>query len=211
MTLGSVSGQQKKRGSAPVRIEEEAMHNTKTSRLSVCFFMMVLVSMVAMELGPVAHAQTSCTAPPSLNQYWAPNTTITVYIDPSLSQQVQQGVQEAITDWSSQTALTGNNIQLKTTATDPGANAQNTVRVLNDPANSPGKFATTATNVVTQNGVSTTQMFNAPISVNTGSTLPNTTTPDYDPQGANAATFLNDAFDHEFGACLWREGHAGAQ
>jgi len=92
-------------------------------------------------------AQTGCTAPSSNNQYWAPGSSISVYIDPSLSAQEQAAAQQAVTDWGGQTALTGNNITLTTTNTDPGANAPNTIRIVNNPAGSPNNVAFTTTNV----------------------------------------------------------------
>jgi hypothetical protein len=138
------------------------MHDTKASRLRVSIFMVFLfATMLAVEPGSVANAQTGCSSPPSNNQYWAPGTPITVYIDPSLPQQVKDGINAAIADWSTQSALTGNNIQMTTTSKDPGDGIQNTVRVLNDPAGSPSNIAFTRTRIVTQNGVPTNQMFSA--------------------------------------------------
>jgi hypothetical protein len=72
------------------------------------------------------------------------------------------------------------------------------VRVVNDPAGSPTNLAHTSTNIDTQNGVSTGQMFNATVSLNDSFKI-NGTTPAYDPNGANAANFLNEVFDHELG------------
>jgi len=142
----------------------------------------------------MVHAQSTCTAPTSNSQYWSPGTTITVYIDPTLSQQEQNGVNAAVTDWNGQSALTGNGITMTTTSTDPGDTA-NTIRVVNNPAGSPNNLAFTSTNVSNQNPG---QMFNATVSVNDSFKI-NGTTPAYDPQGTNAAGFLKDVFDHELG------------
>jgi hypothetical protein len=157
----------------------------------------------------MVHAQSTCTAPASNNQYWAPGTTISVFIDPNLSQQEQAGVNAAVADWNGQTALTGNGITMTTTSTDPGPNAANTVRVVNNPAGSPNNLAHTDTSVNTQNGVSTGQMFNATVSVNDSFKI-NGTTPAYDPQGANAAGFLHDVFDHELGHVFGENDSAGS-
>src|SRR5579864_159416 len=140
-------------------------------------------------------AQTGCTAPSSNNQYWAPGTSISVYIDPSLSAQEQAAAQQAVSDWGGQTALTGNNITLTTTNTDPGANAPNTIRIVNNPAGSPNNLAFTTTNV---SSTSPGQMVNATVSLNDGFMLaPNT--PAYNPAGTNASTFMDHVFDHELG------------
>ncbi len=171
------------------------MRDTKAFRLSVCLCLLLSLVIVLEKDTFLVHAQSSCTAPTSDNQYWSAGTTINVYIDPSLSQQEQAGVNAAITDWNGQSALTANGITMTTTSTDPGPNAANTVRVVNNPAGSPNNVAFTTTNVSTQNPG---QMFNATVSVNDGFQLA-PGTPAYDPQGANATTFLKDLFDHEFG------------
>jgi hypothetical protein len=155
--------------------------------------------MLALTFGHSVFAGT-CTAPTSSNQYWAPGTQITVFVDPSLSQQVQDGINAAVADWNAQSALTDSNIKMTTTSTDPGAGSANTVRVVNNPQGSPNNLAFTDPTVNTQNGMSTGQMFDATISVNTGFVLDSATgAPAYDPNGANASNFLNEVFDHELG------------
>ncbi len=104
----------------------------------------------------------------------------------------------AVADWNGQSALTGNSITMTTTSTDPGPNAANTVRVVNNPAGSPNNLAFTSTNVITQNGTSTGQMVNATLSLNAGFMI-NPTTPAYNPAGPNAAPFMKGVFDHELG------------
>jgi hypothetical protein len=172
------------------------MYYSKVSRFSMCLCLVgVLAFFLQIVVSRMANAQAGCIAPSSNNQYWAPNTPITVFIDPNLSQQEQAGVNAAVADWKKQNALSGNNIILTPTATDPGPNAPNTIRVVDNPAGSPNNLAFTSTNVSTQNPG---QMFNATISVNDGFKI-DATTPAYDPNGANAANFLNEVFDHEFG------------
>jgi hypothetical protein len=141
------------------------MYATKAFCLSVYLCLLVFLVAVLGANSHLVHAQSTCTAPTSNNQYWSAGTTISVYIDPSLSQQEQAGVNAAVTDWNSQTALTANGINMTTTSTDPGPNAANTVRVVNNPAGSPNNVAFTTTNVSTQNPG---QMFNATVSVNDG-------------------------------------------
>src|ERR1041385_7975487 len=175
------------------------MKSSRAYRLSVCLCLVAgIVFVLQTVFSHMVHAQSSCTAPSSNNQYWAPGTTITVFIDPSLSQQEQAGVNAAVADWNGQSALTSSSITMTTTSTDPGPSAANTIRVVNNPAGSPNNLAHTDPTVDTQNGVSTGQMFNATISVNDTFKI-NGTTPAYDPNGANAANFMNEVFDHELG------------
>jgi hypothetical protein len=97
------------------------MNDSKAYRLSVCLFLVgALAFLFQILVSHMVHAQSTCTAPTSNNQYWAPGTTITVFIDPNLSQQEQAGVNAAVTDWNGQSALTGNGITMTTTSTDPG-------------------------------------------------------------------------------------------
>jgi hypothetical protein len=147
------------------------------------------------------HAQSSCTNPPSSSsgEYVAANTQLTIYIDPSFLQQEITGIKAAISNWSGQTALTSNNITMTITTTDPGADSQNSVRILNSAAGSPKSVAYTQTNqVATPSGVSTGQVHNFTISFNRGFMYDNNT-PAYDPQASNAQSFITKVFDHEFG------------
>jgi hypothetical protein len=168
------------------------MKNPKKRRLRVSLFVISFAAMLAIKLSYSVFAAT-CTPPTSNNQWWAPGTTITVYIDPSLSSGVQAGVQAAVADWNAQSALTGNNIQMTTTSTAPAPGTANTVSVVNDPKGSPNNLAFTTTDIQ-----STGQMFDAKVSVNTGFEI-TPGVPAYSPTGANAANFMNEVFDHELG------------
>ncbi|HEY2392095.1 MAG TPA: hypothetical protein VGK22_13065 [Candidatus Angelobacter sp.] len=170
------------------------MQNSKTwrLRLSLCG-LFLFATMLALKLNYSVFAAT-CTPPTSNNQWWAPGTSITVYIDPSLSSDVQAGVKAAAADWNAQSALAGNNIQMTTTSVDPGVGSANTVRVVNSSTGSPDGVAHTDTIITPSTG----QMFDATISVNTGATFTDGTLK-YDPNEPNAAPFLNDVFDHELG------------
>jgi hypothetical protein len=111
------------------------MKNSKKRRLRVSLCVISFAAMLAIKLSYSVFAAT-CTAPTSNKQWWAAGTSITVYIDPSLSSDVQAGVQAAVADWNAQSALTGNNIRMTTTSTAPAPGSANTVSVVNDPKGS---------------------------------------------------------------------------
>lgn len=63
-------------------------------------------------LNKSVRAQQPCSTPPSNNQWWAPNTQITVWIDPSFMQQAsfheKQSIQYAFGEWAGELALANN-------------------------------------------------------------------------------------------------------
>jgi hypothetical protein len=152
------------------------------------------------ELNRVTHAANACTPPTTNGQYWAPNTKITVYIDPSFSAPQIASIKSSLSDWSGQSALTSNNITMTTTATDPGAMSQNTIRIVNDPSESTGDVATTLPPNITSNG----QMVSVTIAFNANFPL-NATTPAYNPNIPSAGSFLEKIFDHELGHVFGEE------
>lgn len=153
----------------------------------------VLGLIMRAEFSRTLHAAGTCAPPTTGSQYWAPNTKITVYIDPSFSASQIASINSALSDWFGQSGLTSNNITMTTTATDPGATSQNTIRIVNDPSESPNNVANTSTNV-NSNG----QTFNATIAFN-ASFMINATTPAYNPNIPSAGVFVDKIIDHELG------------
>jgi hypothetical protein len=151
-------------------------------------------------------AQSGCTNPPPTGQWWAPNTQITVWIDPSFGQQAyfneRNKIVSAVTAWSNQPALANNNITLvieDSSTPDPGPNAANVIRVVDNPSGSQNHLAWSDTIVYQDlNGQSTGQMFNGTISFNREFML-DPTTPAYDPADFDSLQFFQRVFEHEFG------------
>jgi hypothetical protein len=168
------------------------------SLVSVCLYFMLPHGIVS--------AQSGCTPPPTNGQWWAPNTEITVWVDPSFQQQANftesTSVNAALGDWFRESSLQNNHITYVFAAPGtpmPAANAPNTIRVLNDPSGSPNNLAYTTTTVhLDSNGNSTGQMNSATIYFNRGFTLASGA-PAYDPHLTDAQLFLESVFDHELG------------
>jgi hypothetical protein len=102
----------------------------------------------AFPLGNSVCAQSGCSNPPSNGQWWAPHTQITVWISPSFGQQPyfveSNKIASAVTAWSNQPALANNNITFvvaNPSTPDPGPDAPNVIRVLNDASGSPDSLA----------------------------------------------------------------------
>lgn len=145
----------------------------------------------------------ACTSPPATNQWWAPGTEVLIYIDPSFGSQLWfnegDAIQSAVDDWFSQSSLSGNNITYSYTATDPGVNASNVIRIIDDPNAFPDFLAFTQPNIYLGSG----QFVNATIFFNRDYVWDaETATLAYDPLWISSVSFFRKVFDHELGHAL---------
>lgn len=154
----------------------------------------------------------NCVTPPGLSNggasysYWAPNTKITVYVGSGFSLQEAADIQKALNAWASSPGMTGNNISFSAvTATDPGTNALNAIRFVNDPLASTQRVATTQDlTYLNAAGQNTNQIGGATVSVNKGFKYSGASGPtlQYSSVLPSADQFFTSAMEHEIGHAL---------
>lgn len=161
-------------------------------------FLSILVPVFCILSGSAYASCSNCTPPRSMQQWWSPGTTIGVYIDPSFVQQTGFSeitvIQNAVGEWFGQSGLTDNGVGYTLLNSDPGASAQDVVRILNQPMLGQNAIAHMAPTIYTATG----QMYDATIYFDRNFMLDSTTYA-YDPTGTNAQTFFKKIFHHELG------------
>lgn len=140
-----------------------------------------------------------CTPPETDGQFWAENTRIKIYIDPSFGTQPnfneRTKIVEALDSWFAQSALQSHGLSCEFVTEDPGASSFGTIRILDDPNGSPDNLAFVDTNVYE---LSPNKTANATISFNRNYMIADGV-PAYAPDSAGAASFFAKLFKHELG------------